>query len=445
MDKGATVLDDLTIHQGVVELKYEKYYEKYGKYEVIKELINEVKNKKENFNLYYDEIKKYALLRNFKDLFGDKVLEINGKYDYHKMNTNQIKIWWANLFNESLINVDAPIIEYNLLEDLDEFINDLDQNTDIGMPFYNSKKLTDVTNGMTLGTISILTGFSGAGKSSFAVEKIVMSCIIHNEKLLIIGNEMSVKAYRKLLLITVMGGELYDKLEKQFNRKKIHKGNFTESEKEKLKQASQWVREITKGNNALIKFVPINDYTRSNLEKIIRYYAHRNYVRLLLDTAKPSDESGKDRWRTFVEDFDMLYNLGKPDNLNLGIITTCQAADELLKMRFLNELCIADGKKIKNVGDLTLHLRAAWDSEYEGGSDEVEVIKYIPTPFGENDYGKEIIKLRRDRIYYFLFVSKNRFGETNSTGLDVLVYSVNFNTNRWSEVGWTKSISRNFN
>jgi len=448
-NKGAIILDDLTIMQGVQELKCNNRYEKYGKYEVIDELIEETKNKQNNFNLYYNEVKKYSLLRNLRELFGDKVIDQDGRYDYKKMNINQIRIWWQDKLNENLIATDTPILEYDLLDGLEEFIEDIDKNTDMGLPFYNSKRLTDTTNGLPFGTVALLTGFSGSGKTSFAFEKYIISCIEHSERLAIIANEMGIKAYKKLLFITVMGIELYEKFKefeeksKGFNRKNINKGNFTPEEKEKLYSAIEYINNKTKSNKSLIKFIPMNDYSRDNLERVIRHYAHRNYRRILIDTAKPTENDTKDRWRTFVEDFDLIYNLAKPDNLNLQILCTAQAADEYIKQRFLNELCIGDGKKIKNVIDLTMHMRALWDSEYEDGKNEIEVYKFIPNAFGDG-YTIDKFKLPRDKIYYLLFVSKNRSGETNSTGLDVLVYHINFNTNRWVEVGWTKSVLRDF-
>lgn len=415
-------------------------------------MVDESKNKTNNIKFYLDEVKKYCQLRSLRELFGEKVIEQDGKYDYKKMNLNQIRIWWQDKLNENMINTDAPILEYNLLDELEEFVDDIDKNTDMGLPFFNSKKLTDVTNGLPFGTIGILTGFSGSGKTSFAFEKYIMSCIEQNEKLAIIANEMGIKSYRKMLLITTMGIELYEKFKEQekdqkvkgFNRKNINKGNFTIEEKEKLYSAIKYINSKINGNKSLIKFIPTQDYSRDNLERIIRHYAHRNYNRILIDTAKPTGDNSKDRWRIFVEDFDLLYSLAKPDGLNLQILCTAQAADEYIKYRFLNELCIGDGKKVKNVVDLTMHMRSVWDSEYELGKNEITVYRYIPDEFDKNGYRIDEFTLERGKIYYLLFISKNRNGETNSTGLDVLVYQVNFNTNRWTEIGWTKSILREF-
>ena len=51
----------------------------------------------------------------------------------------------------------------------------------------------------------------------------------------------------------------------------------------------------------------------------------------------------------------------------------------------------------------------------------------------KNDDGS--VKYRN--IYYLLFTAKNRRGQSNDTGLDVLVMQVNLNSNTWREIGWT--------
>jgi replicative DNA helicase len=469
-NKGITVFDDISVHNAVVELKLEDKFEKYGGYEVVEELMEETKGMTENFEGYYDEVKKYALLREYFKLFGDKVIKIEGNYNYKEMTRQQISAYWNDKLNNiDIEHNDTQIVAYNLLDNLEDFIEELDISPDIGMPFYRGKKLTDIINGWAYGTLSILGAFSGNGKSSFVIEKIVMSCIIEKEKLLIIANEMDISQYRKMLLVTVMGTELYEKFKEyfekpRFNRKNINKGNFTAEEKQKLKMAVEWVKKTTEGQNSLIKLVPLEEYTMDNVEKVVRKYARRGYRRVVVDTAKPTEGGNKERWQQFVEDFDRLYKLARKDGggLNLAMFCTVQSADTMVGRYWLNEQSIADGKKIKNVADLVWHLRPAYPTEYEGGDKELEVINWIPleedmfnqdeniegndeqevVDFGDNKMIKRKIKLKHGKVYYLLFTSKNRRGSSNLTGLDVLVLEVDFNSNRWKEVGWAKNVHR---
>lgn len=468
-DNQISVLDDISVQGAVIDLKLEDKFEKYGGYRVVEEMMEETKGKEKNFEGYYNEVKKYALLREYFKLFGKQVIEINEVYNYKEMSRSMISLYWNDkLANIDIEHNDTQIIAYNLLADLDKFIEELDINPDIGMPFYRGRRLTDIINGWAYGTLSIIGGFSGNGKTSFLIEKIFMSCIDEGEKLLVIANEQDLSQYRKMLLITIMGTEMYEKFKDyfekpRFNRKSILKGNFTEEEMQKLKMAVEWVKGI-KDHESLIKFVPLEEYTMDNVEKVVKKYNRRGYRRVLIDTAKPSEGGHKERWQQFVEDFDKLYKLARKDGggLNLAMFCAVQQADQMVGKHWLNESCIADGKKIKNVADLVWHLRPVFPHEYEDGNRKLEVTTWIPleedmfnqdenqegnenqevVDFGDRKMIKRKSYLKHGKIYYLLFTSKNRRGQTNLTGLDVLVIEVDFNSNRWKEVGTTSNVWR---
>jgi hypothetical protein len=439
-EKNITIFDDISVQKAINELGFHAHYEKYGGYETISEIVQETKEKVENVESYISDVKKYNLLRELRDLYGEKVIKSEGKYDYHRMTGQQILNYWQDKIHRLSLNIDSEIKEHDLLDGMDILINELDENPDAGMPYYHSKLLNDTTLGWARGTVSVLSAFSGNGKTSFFAEKILMSCIKENEKLAIIANEMSCRDYQKILLITILGTELYGKIgEKGFNRKNINKGNFTPEEKEKLNAAVEWINE-TVNNKQLIKFIPMDDYRYENCEKVMRYYANRGYFRWAIDTAKPSVGGNDQRWVRFVEDSERLYQLGKKDGngLNLAQHWNVQSADEAKKFRFLDELCLADGRKIKNVVDVCEHMRPLWADEYEGEKHALDIYKWAPDGFN-GGYCKQIISQpKKGKIYYAMFFSKNRRGMSNVTGLDVLIYSVDFNSNRWHEVGWAE-------
>lgn len=476
-NKGISVLDDISVHGAVVDLKLQDKFEKYGGYQLIEELMAETKGKEENFEAYYNDVKKYALLREYYKLFGDKVIEPTEVYNHKTMSRELISMYWNDKINNiDIEHNDTQIVAYNLLDNLDDLIEKLDIDPDIGLPFYRGNKMTDVINGWAYGTLNILSAFSGNGKSSMVVEKILMSCIHNNEKIAIIANEMDLEQYQKLLLITIMGTEMYQLFKEKFgadgarfNRKNINKGGFTDEEKEKLRNAVKWIKEITgqtkdSKSNPLIKLIPLEDYTMDNVSKVIKKFSRRGYRRWIVDTAKPSEGGNKERWQQFVDDFDALYKLARKDGggLNLAMFCTVQQADNLVGRHWLNEQVLADGKKIKNVADLVWHLRPVYPQEYEGGERELEVIRWKQMkddPFNQDENaelpeGQEVIsfgdtkmikykeKLKHGRVYYLMFTSKNRRGQSNITGLDVLVFEVDFNSNRWKELGTTSSVFR---
>lgn len=442
------LFDDISIMKAVEDLNVQKKFDEYGAFETVSEIMEEVEGREDNLESYYRNVKKYSLLNDLYHLLGDKVYQDNDKYKYKKMTGEDISTYWNDKLNMiSMIN-DSPIEEYDLLDGLKELIEEMDTAPDIGMPLYNSPKLTDVFNGWGYGTITLLSGFSGNGKTSFAIEKILLSCVQEQEKLVIMANEMSLKDFRKMLLVSVMGSAEFYELHKDtvegggFNRKNINRGNFTDEEKDRLYKAVDWITEHVKGKTGLIKFVPLEQYTIDNVDRTMRYYNARGYRRMLLDTAKPTEgQGGKQRWEIFIQDFERLYKIVRPEGggLNIALFCTIQAADEALKSRYLDERCIADGRKIKNVCDTVFHMRPVWDDEYEDEDKKLDVYYYKPSTKGDGTkYIKQKVILKKGIIYYLVFTSKNRRGQSNLTGLDVLVYAVNFNTNRWTEVGWTK-------
>lgn len=452
-NKGIEIIDDITCAEAVNELKLQDKFEKYGGYDLIYEMMQETKDKSENFEGYYQDVKKYSMLRGLYDLVGVKVLKPSGKYDYQKLSLEQIQAYWEDKFEElkMMNSVETGYREENLLEDLDEIIKELDEEPDIGMDYYKSKLLTEYTVGDALATLTIISAFSGAGKSSFVTEKKVMQCMIENEKLALIVNEMNRKAYIKMLLPTVMGGELYAKFKDEFkntkfNRKNLNKGDFTVEEKKKLEYAVSWIKDTINGNNDLIKFISMEDYTMDTVVALVHKWSKRGYMRWIIDTAKPSEGGSKDtRWEQFVEDFDRLYKLARPSDaggLGVAITAMVQSADDKIGTRWLTYDCIADGKKIKNVADVTMHLRRAWADEYEDGSKEITVERWIPASDSLNGKPEKVSrKLEVGKTYYLLFISKNRRGGVSESD-GVIVYDVNFNNNRWKEVGISYDVSR---
>ena len=67
---------------------------------------------------------------------------------------------------------------------------------------------------------------------------------------------------------------------------------------------------------------------------------------------------------------------------------------------------------------------------------------YIKEEFGLDEYWTDTEGRSWKNHYYLLFTPKNRRGQSNDTGLDVLVLRANHAFNTWSEVGWT-SIANN--
>lgn len=438
-EKGIKYFDELSVAQAITELGLEDKYKYYGEYETIEELMIASKDLFDNLDGYYQEIKKYNLLKNLVDLFGEKVLAETDKYNYKKMNKNQIHLYWHDRVNRLAMDGDNKYDEHHLLANLEQEIEKWDKNPSIGLPFYQSRLMTNICTGWDYGNLYIFGGFGGSGKTSFTFNKIIMSCIEHKEKLLIIANEQSITEFRKMLIVTAMGVGT----KRSINRQRLNQGNFTEKEKEKLIAAKNWIKSIC-DDDKLITFVFMEDYIMEDVKKIILHYSNRGYKRVIIDTGKPSDgDYSMPRWERFTEDFKELYKLARENGggLNLAIWVNVQLADSALNRRFLNEHALGESKKIKNEASVMFMGRTVWDDEYDGEKNALTVYKFKKDTL--NGYGYERVEFKlnkEDAPYYLLFTPKNRRGQDNKTGLDVLVMKPNFNNNTWEEIGFTKII-----
>jgi len=440
---------DITAYESLKQLnpKMLKKYEYFGEFQTIEDIMEETKQDFDNLDGYYDKVIKYGMLRELVEMLGERVLRVDGKYDYRKLNATTLHSYWVDRLNKIGLGISNKVDEVYLLEDFEDeeaFIENMSSNPSIGLEFHGAPLLTEVANGWDFGNVYIHALHSGRGKTSITFALLIMSCLINKEKLLVIANEQSKTEFQRMLLITALGV-----LKLDFNRKRLKKGNFTEDEKAKLRQAIQYIKDITNGNKKLLAFVFMESYTMDNVKKHVVHYANRGYKRVLIDTGKPPDDlQGKARWEAFTDDFKNLYKLARADGggLNLAIWVNVQLGDESIGMRFLTEKALGDSKKIKNEASFLLLGRRIFDDEYKGEKRAVTVYRIKEDPFNE-DEGKQVMKEEfelerydkkgKEIPYYFYFVAKNRDGESNDTGLDVLVLRPNFTNNTWQEIGWT--------
>lgn len=457
--EGIRDFDDISIMKHVKDIHAESVFDKYGGFETVSEVMEEVEGRLENLDAYYANVKKYRLLSDLSDLFGPQVFKASEKYDYHKFDKESLFTFWMDKVNKLGLDGDARYDEHFLLEGLEDDIIEWSESPDIGLPFYNSPLMSKICTGWDYGNMYIYGGFGGSGKTSLTFNKIIMSCIENQEKLLIIANEQGIKEFKKLLVATALG------IKKEYlKRQRLNEGEFTSEENKKLEAAVKWVREFSQNNNKLIAFVFMEDYIIKDVKKIIRHYANRGYKSVLIDTGKPSESAGdKQRWEIFTDDFKELYKMCRPNGggLNLRMWVNVQLADNALGRRFLDEAAFGDSKKIKNEASVVFMGRNVWEDEYEGGDKALKVFKWVPkgsdeddNPFSEEektDNGFDLMKkefaLKRfyeDKHgnqhpcqYLLLFTPKNRRGTDQKGGQHVLVLQSNFNSNTWYEIGWT--------
>ena len=450
---GVKKFDPITIQMKVKEYGIETQFDKFGGLDTIDDSVSLVKANSENIEYYAEEVQRNYIIRQLYSTFGEKIFVPKGKYNYSKLNKEQLVKYWQDKVNQiSLMTMGNSQVE-NLIIDSDEFIKNLKEDASNMLPFYKSNMLNSITQGMAQGHVMMIGSFGNMGKTSFIAEKIVMSYIVNKEKAIVVLNEESANDFRQKIVISILNHELQGV--KGFDRKRLVNGKLTPEDEEKIHMAFDKMKELTEGDDAQIKVVFMDQYDIDELENIVRYHANRGYDNLLIDTHKVSDNSKHDqRWVSFVEDAKQIYRFTRKEagGANIRTVLTFQLADSHIRDRFLTANAMSEGKASKNEASVVLMFRPIFSDEYEGGKHELKVHKWRPktedekilNPKDTKPYVKEEFGLEKGKIYYLLFTPKNRFGNNTDNGQEVLVLEPNFNFNTFQEVGWTY-VDKDFN
>ena len=181
-----SVIDDV-----VVGLYLEKHdnlrarYNEYGGWGTIKSSTEYIAP--ENFYGYLTALRKWKAILNLcirgfpvadkLSEFADMTLEeIYDDYEIH--------------INDIFANVNEDVKTYNVFENMIDFVEHLDEESQQNFPFYNFDRLTEMTGGFNLnGNIYGLGGNSGAGKSTLAFNFIIPTAIETGQKTVFFINE----------------------------------------------------------------------------------------------------------------------------------------------------------------------------------------------------------------------------------------------------------------
>jgi hypothetical protein len=334
----------------------------------------------------------------------------------------------------SLNNVNNYEAE-NLYIDAETFIEKLESESADTLPLFNSHLMNSITQGVARGHVTMFGGFGNTGKSSISAEKFVMSLIANGEKGILVLNEEDANSFRQKIVLSI----LWHEFKTGFDRKRMVNGRLQEADKEKIRNALARMNELLNGEEAMIKVIFMEKYVMKDLEKLVRFWANRGYINLMIDTHKVSDDSPyKERWQTFVEDMKTIYRLTRKNagGCNLRTWVNFQLADSAIKNRYLDFEAMAEGRGAKNEASVVWMFRPVWSDEYEGEKKALDCYRLKKKANGQG-YDKEFFKLEKGTTYYLLFTPKNRFGANNDNGQPVMVIEPNFNVNAFKEIGWT--------
>lgn len=415
------VLDDLTV--GFYLEKHEKLkkkYEEYGGYNTIESAKDYVDV--ENLSGYIEEMKKWksvlALCKN-----GYPVKDELDRYV--DMSEEDIYSEYETFINHVFSNSAFEIKSYNVFENIEKFIEELNEGSEIGIPFYNAPLLTEEIGGFNLnGHIYGLGASSGVGKTTMVFNYLVPSAIKRNQKIVMVINEEDERKIRKELIIWVANNIL----KKELHKRDLRNGHFNCDILNILKECAKWIDE--RKEEQFLTVIPLERYSVNTVVKIIKKYSSMGVRIFILDTLKESCDAKTDEiHKSMMRDMITLYDVIKPSAKNVGLFVTYQLGKGSLKMRHLTNNEIGQSKSIIDVMSVNLMMRRPYEDEYDGGSKELKCYKLE----GANRQTEIQFKLKKSENHMITFITKNRFGETDRKQI---VSKCDLSTNKCEDVGY---------
>ena len=407
------VIDDITV--GIYLEKHPKLrakYQEYGGFVTIQTATEYVNA--ENLYGYVTELKKWkCILELCKRGFpvSDKLSE------YSDMSIEEIYDDLEINLNDIFVSVNDEVTSYNVFDNMTEFVDQLDEQSEANFPFYNFERLTEMTGGFNLnGNIYGFGASSGVGKSTMIFNLLIPTAIKNNEKTVFFINEEDEKKFKKDLLIWVANNVFVKRHQKYLkndyiNKYSIRDGNLSQGLKELLKDCAKWIEE--KKDKRILTVVPLEHYSAKIVIKLIKKYSTAHGVRIfVLDTLKESfDANTNEIYKSMMRDMVALYDVVKPSAKNVGLFVTYQLGKGSLKMRHLTNNEIGQAKSILDVMSVNIMIRRPYEDEYDGGDKHLDCYH---TPKGASKATKIQYKLEKEKYPMIVFVTKNRFGETDT-------------------------------
>lgn len=395
-----SVLDDI-----VIGLYLEKHpnlrekYEEYGGYDMIQSAGAYVR--RENLDAYIAELRKWKAVAQL----AAKGFPVKQKLSQYVDKTEEeIYSEFEVYLNHIFTNTTAGVKSYNVFDEMEQFIEELNDSQDVGIPFYNAHLLTEATGGFNLnGNIYGLGAGSGVGKSTMAFNYLVPAAMEKGEKVVFIINEEDERKMRRELLIWVANNHFKEELQKRT----IRDGNFDQATWDLLGKCAKWIEE--QKDNHTFTVIPLERYSVKTVVKIIKKYSSMGVRMFVLDTLKESSDASTDEiYKSMMRDMVTLYDTVKPSARNVGLFVTYQLGKGSLKMRYLTNNEIGQAKSIIDVMSVNLMMRRPYEDEYVGGAKELKCFRM--EKIGKGSVKEVGFTLNKKDNPMITFITKNRFG-----------------------------------
>lgn len=428
--KGFYSLDEITILSNSKQEVIDRY-EDCGGWDSIQHQMDIINT--QNFDTYIDILYRENVMLRMCDDGINLLKEINIKDKkvillklFRKMTAEEVTDWYEARISTYGTGYSSKILEEEEIDFDDEFIESCAEGEENGVPFdiagydKNGEEincfpfLSRQIMGLLEGTLTMMGGFSSAGKSTWWIT-VLMALLYYDRKILIISNEENIKKFKIKFMVWLLGKRnRYFKLTK----KKMSVGDINKESREQLKDVQTFWRKNYKGR---VKFIAMNDADMAVVKKKVRENVLKfGYDTVLYDTFKiqESDFSSSRQDLSLVRDSRELDKLAK--KYNLIMLASVQLAEYMKGKLFLDASCLSNAKQTKEILENLFLMRTVYAEELD------EKSKYYCHPFRlkkiNDKWIEEEYKADPNAVWRMLFVEKTRNGNNSSdTGIAYLL------------------------
>lgn len=392
----------------------DKYYNEYGGYQTIENAGFYIKE--ENFDSYVTDLRKWNVVAKLiKHGFPCDKARLSEICD---MSAEELYDEYTVYLNDIFANIDNNIKSYNGFDGMKNLIDELDAGKNVGIPFENCTYLNAETGGMLGGNIIGFGASSGVGKSTLSINYIFPSIMKHDLKALFIINEEDENKFKKEALVWYCSNILKHPIPKRT----LRDGKFDKETKDALYKAAEWFEAQKEKRH--ITIIPLEQYTARTVVKLIKKYTKMGCDVIVLDTLKESyDARDKESWKSLMTDCVDFYDCIK--HTNTCMLITYQLVKN--KSKYLTNADIGISKGILDIFSLNVFFRRPFQTEFEGGKDEL----YCYEPI-KNSSSKIEFKLDKNKHYMIGFISKNRHGMSDIQ----IISEADFSLNQYKDLGY---------
>lgn len=419
---GYTVFDEVTILSSTSEAVQAQFQERGG-FTTIKNLVDVINTK--NADTYIDNLyKSNIILKLYDDGFNlFKPTEWNDKEiipfeQFQKFDSEAVTDWYEAKVMGYSSGKSSTIIEEEDIDFDDSFIEGCIEGEDDGVPFesagldINNEEincypfLSRQVSGLFHKTLSMIGGFSSAGKSTWLIG-LIIALLNQGEKVILVSNEERIKKYKVKFLTWLLA-----KRNRYYNvtKKKLMSGNLTQEDLKQIGEIQEYWRKHYKGK---IRIITTNDADIKTAKKKIREANLKDgFTTFIVDTFKinESDMSASRTDLCLVKDSRDLFKLAQKYDM-IGFASVQLAERERGKI-FLDSSALSNSKQIKEICENLFLIRSVYDEELDPQD------KLYCKPFRlvkmDDKWVEEEYLPDRSAVWRMLFVEKNRNGNNSS-------------------------------